>query len=129
MNELSLQVGAVELVNGQAAIPVILTNGESELLRRTARVFSTDDMVAVSNDIVRVGQLRSEDVDQYLAELVEPVRKRLLEAATGNDGGSPLEATSEQPQTPRYVAVLPDGTEGGPQGVASRSARNYAAIL
>jgi hypothetical protein len=112
------------LVNGQAAIPVILTNGESELLRRTARVFSTDDMVAVSNDIVRVGQLRSEDVDQYLAELVEPVRKRLLEAATGNDGGSPPEATSEQPQAPRYVAVLPDGTDGGPQEPGIRDERD-----
>src|SRR4051794_13374081 len=96
----------------------ILTDGEREVFRREARVFSGEDLIAVSDEVTRVGGLSQSDVDQYLAELIEPVRIKWLRSRERQ----PDEVPAEGPQggVPRYLAVLPDASGGGAREASIR---------
>ena len=115
------------ICNDDPKVTLVLTRGDEELLRREARVFSEDDMIASSNDMVRVANLNPADADQALAELIEPIRIRWLRARDQRDErtGSQTPAESEGSQTPtgsegpqvampRYVAELPVAVVEGP---------------
>src|SRR5262249_15401550 len=87
----------------------IMTRGNEEILRQDARVFSEDDIIAASDELRRVSNLNATDVDQSIAELIEPIRNMWLRS----QDRAPEENTTERPQAvmPRYRAVLP-GAEG-----------------
>src|SRR5262245_24947681 len=90
-----------EMVNDkqEPRVTFVLTRGEQEVLRRDARAFSEDDMIAVSNELTEAASLSQIDVDQYIAELIEPVRIRWLRSRERPD-----ENQAERPQgfPPRY---------------------------
>ena len=129
MNSTELKLNVIELpnCNDDPKVTLVLTKGDEELLRREARVFSEDDMIASSNDMVRVANLNPADADQALAELIEPIRIRWLRARDQRDErtgprslaeseGLQAPKGSEGPQVamPRYVAELPVAVVEGP---------------
>jgi hypothetical protein len=156
MNIAELKLNLIELPdsNDDPMVALVLTRDDEEVLRREARVFSEDDMIATSNEIVRVANLNPADADQALAELIEPIRIRWLRArdqqsvdnpSTGSEGpaaptgsvgpNAPSESEGPQVAMPRYIAELPVAVgegegppepegEEGPQGFGIRDVVN-----
>src|SRR4051794_24363664 len=106
MNAFALSVEKQAVVNEEPRVTFVLTKGGEEVLRREARAFSEDDLIAAGDELTRAGGLSPADVDQYLAELIEPVRGQWLRS---RDQAPDEEGTAEGPQAalPRYVAVPP----------------------
>src|SRR4051812_26106860 len=105
MNGFALSVEDVVSDKNEPQIAFILKRGDEVVLRRQARVFSEDDVIAVSDEMTGFGKLDQADVDQYMAELIEPIRiKWLRDRDLKADGGV---AEGPQAAMPRYVAVLP----------------------
>jgi hypothetical protein len=121
MNEFALGIDERAIDTEEPRATFILTRGDEEVLRREARVFSEDDMIATSNEVTRAGNLNSADVDQYLAELIEPIRIKWLRARDRRPGE---EAAQAPPAVvlPRYVAVLPNAEGEGAQEPSIRDA-------
>jgi hypothetical protein len=113
MNDTALNV--IELTNGdnEPQVTFILTRGGEELLRSDARVFSEDDMISASNEVTRAGNLNLTDVEQSLAELIEPIRIKWLRSQDRQPDENAVEGA--QAVVPRYVAVLPNADGEGPQ--------------
>jgi hypothetical protein len=70
-------------------------------------------MIAASNELTRTGNLSPADVDQSLAELIEPIRIKWLRSRDGGPDQNTAEAG--QPAVSRYVAVLPGAEGEGPR--------------
>jgi len=108
-----------ELVGGtdEPRAAVILNRDQQVILRREVRVLSEDDLIAVSNEIAATG-LSSVDVDQAMAELVEPIRIKWLGSLEDSQGEKPAQdqgAEGAPPVLPRYTAVLPTGGDENAQ--------------
>jgi hypothetical protein len=133
MNEFALDVLETNNDPAEPTVTFILARGDEEVLRREARVFSEDDLIGVSDEITDAGGLRQTDVDQYLAELIEPIRIKWLRAQDRR----PEEDAAQGPQAavPRYVAVLPSADGGGPREasirdvVGNRTLTNFVVTL
>src|SRR5262245_39750835 len=111
ISDLSLSLGDLDSSGSDPRVPVVLKRGERVVLSRTVRLFSPDDIVGVGNELVRDWNLEQADVDQALAELVQPARVQVLREREGDGGGS--EEPAETPPA-RYVAVFPGRDGAGP---------------
>jgi hypothetical protein len=109
MNGFALNVQELSNGNDEPQVTFILTRGGDEVLRRDARVFSEDDMIAASNELTVAGALPQADMDQAIAEAIEPVRIKWLRSREGVPG-------EEAAVVARYAAVLP-GADGGEPGI------------
>src|SRR3954468_8036232 len=118
MNDFALRIEELSKGTEEPQVTFVLSRGEKEVLRREARVFSEDDMIAASNELTGAGKVDQTDLEQYMAELIEPVRIKWLR----NREAGPDENQAERPQAamPRYVAVLPDANGGEPREASIR---------
>ncbi len=74
MNEFTLSLEEPINAGNEPHVTLILKRGNDEVVRRDALVFSEDELIAASNELTSAGDLNAADVDQYLAELIEPIR-------------------------------------------------------
>ncbi len=127
------ELNVIEVLDGNEPRVILgLYRGGEETLRKEARLFSEEDMIEASKKIVRVSQLNQTDVDQGLAELVEPIRINWLRDrdAQSRSGEGPQAGNDspgvEGPQAamPRYAAVLPAAEEDGPRETGIRDTLN-----
>jgi hypothetical protein len=112
MNSFALNID--DLTNGDAEprAALILAQDGEEQLRREIRIFSEDDVIAASNAMTGASGLSQVDVDQAIAETIEPIRIKWLRTRDRQ----PDETAAEEPGTEgpqavvrRYIAVLPSG--------------------
>lgn len=130
-NEQDYRLDVEELDDGntEPRVALVLRKGDQEVLRVDARLFSTEDMVAASERITDVSKLNSADVDQVLAALIEPIRKRHLrdrdKVPPENDG------MQEPGVLPPYTAVLsdPNGQASMRDAVRNRVLTNFVLLL
>jgi len=91
MNDFALNIEQVANDNAEPQVTFILTMSSEEVLRRDARVFSEDDMIAVSNQVTQASNLNPTDVDQTVAELIQPIRIKWLRSQEEKVGENPVE--------------------------------------
>lgn len=123
MNDFDLSYTEWTDGNNQPQVTVMLKRNEEELVRRDARVFCEDDVIAISNELVGTGALNATDADQRLAELFEPLRTKWLRSRDQQPGEAPAPAEGVR-ALQQYVAVLPGADENGPHGPSTRDALN-----
>jgi|SRR5579884_1582073 len=117
MSGLTLRGGEVVKVDGEERLTVTLNNGDEDVLSREVRLFSEDDMVAVSDEIVRQGKLDRADVDQNLAQIVQQERVRVLREREREGEGEEPGQPEARAEVPRYVAEFPDKDGAGEAGI------------
>ncbi len=116
MNEFSLNVEERSTDSDEPRVDITLKRNGEEILRRDARIFSEDDIIVTSNAMRDAGDLSLTDVEQGMAELIEPIRTKWLR---GREQHQPEDKTAEgtQEASPRYLAVLPEAHGDQPRAV------------
>jgi hypothetical protein len=114
MNEFDLIHEELESGEPEPQVAMILNRRGKQVFRREVRVFSEDDMIAASNEMTEAGGLPQMQIDQMIAELIEPIRIKWLRSRDRRPDEKP--AKGPQAQVPqevirRYVAVLPSGDD------------------
>ena len=118
MTDAIVTVRELALANAEPQVEVTLTREDQQVFQRVARLFSEDDVIQMSDEIVRVAGLNQVDVEQSLATRLMPMRIRVLRQRDGVAEGDP--EPEQPPAPPRYVAELPSTTGDGPREAALR---------
>jgi hypothetical protein len=117
MNDIELTLQEVGNESGEPQVALVFARGGEEVRRCEVRVFSEDDIIAASNEMTGAGTIPQVDIDQAIAELIEPIRIKWLRSRDQQPERKSEEKPLEGPQVavPRYVAVLPSAEDGGPR--------------
>src|SRR5947209_13553209 len=114
MSEFAIDVQEWKDDPNDPQVTFVLQCDGQDVLRKEARILSEEDIIAASDAIVRASNGNGADIDQWIAQTIEPIRIRWLRE---RDAADQEPAPNQKAQTareipPRYVAVVPTNENG-----------------